>query len=98
MKSTAKAKWVVDGTVPPSSNQPWVFVLIPADADTAPSFYVMLKSDLRRLLMPADTAYRAKYQAAHGVDFTGKGVVSLSQELAAPYQNAWGTILKTIGL
>lgn len=98
VKSTAQGRWVVGGALPEPSKHPWVFVKIPAEPSLAPTYFVLLQSELRDALLPGDDAYRARYQAKHGQAFTGKAVVSLSESLALPHKDAWGKILSAIGV
>jgi hypothetical protein len=97
VKSTSKDKWVVGGTVPRPSDQPWVFVKIPATQVDSPSFFVLKQSELHDLLAPDDEMYRSKYRAKHGVPFTGKGVVSLKESMILHFKDKWDSILKAIG-
>jgi len=100
VKSTPNARWVVGGSVPPPSPEPWVFVWIPTTATEAPRFYVLNQSQLFDILNPIDVDYRSRYLAKHGEDYgERRGVVNLSRELAEPFRDRWETIidlLKTI--
>lgn len=97
VKSTAQAKWIVGGTVPPPTGQPWVFVHVPSDEAVSPEFFVILQTDLHRILNQVDVAYRARYREKHGSEFTGAGVLSLTREQALPYKDAWGSVKAAIG-
>lgn len=97
VKSSAKGSWVVGGVVPPPTSQPWVFVEIPQDELASPQYFVLLQDELHRILAPVDAAYRSRYRARHGTEFSGAGVVSLTREQAQPYEGAWDTIVTAIG-
>lgn len=97
VKSTAQSKWIVGGKVPAPTGQPWVFVHIPSDEVASPEFFVVLQSELHQILNQVDAAYRERYRAKHGSEFTGAGVVSLTREQALPYRNAWHSIKTAIG-
>jgi len=100
VKSTPGERWVVGGWVPQPSSAPWVFVHIPADALTPPSFYVLSQQQLFDVLSPGDVAYRRNYLARHGVEYGDRrGVVNLSRRGAEPFKDRWATIidlLKTV--
>jgi hypothetical protein len=92
VKSTARDEWVVGSGVPKESSEPWVFVFIPKESDEGPSFYVLLQSELRKILMDNDDGYGGRYKAKHGVDFTNRGVVKLKRSLVEDRKNAWQKI------
>ncbi len=94
VKSTPGSRWVVGGSVPQPSPDPWVFVYIPPTATDAPSFYVLNQSQLFEILSPVDVAYRRNYLAKHGEEYGDRrGVVNLSRGEAEPYRDKWATIV-----
>lgn len=97
VKSSAKGSWVVGGVVPSPTSQPWVFVEIPRDETMSPRYFILLQNELNRILAPIDAAYRSRYLARHGTEFTGAGLVSLTREQAQPYESVWGTIVAAVG-
>ena len=94
VKSTPGLRWVVGGSVPRASPDPWVFVRVPEAATEAPSFYVLNQAQLFDILSPVDVAYRRSYLAKHGEEYgERRGVVNLSRDAAEPYRDRWQTII-----
>lgn len=94
VKSTPGQRWVVGGSVPQPSRDPWVFVHIPADALDPPSFFVFTQKQLFGVLHPVDVEYRRKYRVKHGQEYGDRrGVVNLSRQEAEPFKDRWETII-----
>ncbi len=90
VKSTLQARWVVGDRVPAPSRTPWVFVRMPADPDAPATYYVVLQSDLHRILALDEAAYRRKYRERHGgQEFRGRPVWNFTSKQAEPFKNAW---------
>jgi hypothetical protein len=97
VKSTSQARWVVGGKVPPPSSKPWVFVHIPADAASAPRYYIALQSELHDILAPIGVEYRRKFREKHGVEYGDRpGVENLSLIQAQAFEGAWEKILRQL--
>ena len=93
VKSTSQTSWVVGGTVPPASKKPWVFVYFPKELNEAPSFYVLLQSELHDILSPVAANYRRRYKEKHGEEYGNRrGVENLLRKQIEQHKNAWGKI------
>lgn len=95
VKSSPKKEWVVGNVVPQATDQPWVFVHIPADG-TSPRYFVLTARELNAILSPGDTKYREEFFERHGKPFTGKGVVKLKLAQAEKYENKWSSIIDQV--
>jgi hypothetical protein len=94
VKSTSQSKWVVGGKVPSPSSKPWVFVHMPLEPTTPPSFFIALQSELHDILEPLGVEYRRNFKAKHGVDYGDRpGVENLTKQQAAPFKDAWPKII-----
>ena len=97
VKSTSQSKWVVGGFTPLVSPKPWVFVYLPIEYTEAPSYYVVLQSELHDILDPLDVEYKRKFKERHGVEYGDRpGVVNFTREQAEPFKNAWEKILNQL--
>ena len=93
VKSTGQDSWVVGGSIPEPTDDPWIFVHIPGDASKDPRFFVLTQTELHSILKPIGDDYQKKYQEKHGHKFTGSGVVSLKVKDAEPFADKWSTII-----
>lgn len=97
VKSTSQQKWVIGSRAPASSPKPWVLVYIPSDKTEAPSFYVVLQSELHNIMAPLDEEYSRRYLEKHGEEYGDRpGVANFTRSQAAPYKDAWGKIINQI--
>lgn len=94
VKSSRQGEWLVGSRVPKPSPQPWVLVHIPQDLTEGPEFYVLTQAELNALLMPAESAYMARYVAKHGIEYAAdkRGVAKAKRAQLGPYLNKWSTI------
>jgi len=90
VKTTDKNKWVVGGKMPTKNDNIWVLVLL--SGNKHPRYFIFTGEELHKCLEPQDLEYRKKYLEKHGKEFDSKGVVSLKQELAIPFENKWSKI------
>ena len=95
VKSSPRKEWVVGNNIPHATNQPWVFVHIPADG-ASPRYFVLTAQELNALLSPGDAAFRKRFLEKHSKPFTGKGVVKLKLKEAEGYENKWSSIINQI--
>lgn len=91
VKTTDKNKWVVGNYLPTPNDDIWVLVLL--NENEHPRYFIFTGVELNKCLEPQDREYRKKYLAKHGKEFDGKGVVSLKQDLAIPFENKWSKII-----
>ncbi len=80
VKTTSEPKWIIGRCLPNESSKPWVLVYLPIEPTQAPIYYVLLQSQLRDALLPADVAYRQKFREVHGEEYGDRpGVVSFTR-------------------
>jgi hypothetical protein len=87
VKTTEQSKWVVGGKMPIDPDLIWIFVLL--SEENSPRYFIMSGADLFSILEPENIAYRKRYFEKHGVEYNKKGVVSLKQKLALPFEDNW---------
>lgn len=79
------------------SPKPWVFVYVPLVDTEAPSYYVILQSELHEILAPIDAEYNRRFEAKHGVEYGDRpGVVTFTRAQAEPFRNAWDKIIRQL--
>lgn len=93
VKTTAQSKWVVGQYVPEPSERIWVFVYVPTEELSTPSFFVMTQSEIHAILHPITEEYNRRYREKYGVEYGDKpGVCSLKRDLITRSESAWGKI------
>lgn len=93
VKTTSSEKWVLGSVVPAESAIVWVLVHLPADESEPPDYFIFTSSELRDLVVPMDSDYRARYMEKHGKPFKGIGVTSIERRaIPLQYRGAWHTV------
>jgi len=83
-----KAKQKVD--IP---NRFWVFVSTKLDSEIHDTtYYVLTDREAKDLQSIEDDIYNVQYKAKHGIDYTEKGVPTISVEKLSSHRNAWHKI------
>ena len=98
VKTTCQPKWVVGQYVPEPSDKIWVFVHLPADQLSVPSFYVMTQPEIHSILQPLTEEYNRRYKEKHGVEYGSKpGVCSLKRSQLPAKEANWEKITSRLG-
>ncbi len=99
VKSTSQQKWVLGGELPADNSNIWVLVYLPQDESTSPEYFVITSAELRKLVLPKHEAYNKQYQAKHGKEYSGKGVVSIQRTLLnGGHRGAWGKVRNALNI
>jgi hypothetical protein len=96
VKSTGQRSWVIGGTLPESSEKPWVLVYLPSNFRQSPEFFVLTQEQIHNILAPKHEEYKKSYLKKHGREFGGKGVYTLDYNKAKEFVNRWDTITTLI--
>lgn len=90
VKCTSQPKWVVGNLLPTRSEKPWVFVYLPVDETEAPSYYVLLQSELHDILAPIVEEHALRFKEKNGKEFGNSLCVwSLTRIQGEPFKNGW---------
>ena len=99
VKSSSRKQWVV-GKIPESNDtRIWVFVNIPKEPESSPTYYVCTAKELYEILIIKDREYNEKYKERHnGASFNGRGVIRLELKEAEGngFKNQWNKILERL--
>ena len=97
IKSSSLKQWVVGGGIPESNDSRiWVFVGIPKEPETPPTYYICTAKELNEILTKKDSEWSKRYQDRHnGESFKGRGVITLTLTEAENngFKNQWNKIL-----
>jgi len=97
VKTTSQPKWVVGQYVPEPSERIWVFVHVPTEETSAPSFFVVTQTEIHAILHPITEEYNRRYKEKHGVEYGGKpGVCSLKKTQIVESESAWEKIISRL--
>jgi hypothetical protein len=97
VKSTSKDEWIVGPKVPIASDKPWVFVHVPVERDSSPSYYILTQAELEAVLKVRYQEYFKNYKQRHGEEYGDRAsFINLKLKEAKCYLNAWQTITKKL--
>lgn len=97
VKTSDTGRWPVGNRVPAPSGKVWVFVDLPPDTNTPPSYYVMTQAELHATLKPEEDRYLANFKAKHGRDYGDKpGVATMKRPLAIPFMDQWDKVKRAL--
>jgi hypothetical protein len=96
VKSTGQDRWLIGPSIPPQSDDLWVFVHIPTELSSPPSYFILTQTELHSVLTPLEKSGQDKYREKHGRPFAGKSVMKFWLKQAQPYREKWETISKSL--
>lgn len=98
VKTTSQPKWVLGGSIPQDCGDLWILVFLPPDTTLAPQYFVLTGVELRAAVMPRHQLYMTGYRAKHGMEYVGRGVVSVRRtELVDECLGAWHKVSSALG-